>query len=184
MNRTTEATVRTHAPAKLSIGARVVAELREFAVLAAYLYVCFAAIVYYKAAILHDEGISFAPWMIAFVKALIAAKFMLLGRAFGLAEGFTSYPLVVPTLIKSVAFSVLLVVMMIGEEAIVGYLHGRTFAQSMAELAGGARDQQIATIALSLLILVPYFAFRSLGDVLGERNLVRVFFNRRGRTDA
>jgi hypothetical protein len=30
-----------------------------------------------------------------------------------------------------------------------------------------------------LLILIPFFAFRSLGELVGERNLVRLFFLQR-----
>jgi hypothetical protein len=30
-----------------------------------------------------------------------------------------------------------------------------------------------------LLILIPFFAFRTLGEIVGENNLVRVFFHRR-----
>jgi hypothetical protein len=32
------------------------------------------------------------------------------------------------------------------------------------------------------LILIPYFAFRSLGDIVGDKILVRLFFERRHRT--
>ena len=40
---------------------RVVTELREFAVLAAYLFICFTALAAYKAAILKAYGVSFTP---------------------------------------------------------------------------------------------------------------------------
>ena len=33
-----------------------------------------------KTAVLHTEGIEFTPWGIAIVKALLLAKFMLIGR--------------------------------------------------------------------------------------------------------
>jgi hypothetical protein len=33
----------------------------------------------------------------------------------------------------------------------------------------------IATSILGLLILIPFFAFRTLGELLGEQNLARVF---------
>jgi lauroyl/myristoyl acyltransferase len=37
----------------------------------------------------------------------------------------------------------------------------------------------IATILIIFLILIPYFAFRSLGDIVGDKTLVRLFFERR-----
>jgi lauroyl/myristoyl acyltransferase len=39
--------------------------------------------------------------------------------------------------------------------------------------------QFVATILIIFLILVPYFAFRSLGDIVGDKMLVRLFFERR-----
>jgi hypothetical protein len=54
--------------------------LREFLILAAYLYVCFAALAAFKAAILQTEGISFAPWAFAAIKALRSVPQILIGR--------------------------------------------------------------------------------------------------------
>jgi len=61
----------------------------------------------------------------------------------------------------------------------VGAIHHRTVSDSLAEIGGGTLDQLIATSVVGLLILIPYFAFRALGEVVGERNLVRLFLERR-----
>jgi hypothetical protein len=175
--------VESNIPAKTPVSERVTTELREFAILAAYLYVCFTAFSYLKATILHDQGIAYAPWAIAAVKALIAAKFMLVGRALSVGERYKSYPLIVPTLYKSIAFLLFLIVLMVAEEAIVGFIHGRTFPESMTNVGGGALDQMVSISIVVLLIFVPYFAFRTLGDVIGERSLVRLFFERRRQRD-
>jgi hypothetical protein len=34
-----------------------------------------------KTAVLHDQGVAFTPWGIAIVKAVVLAKFMLVGNA-------------------------------------------------------------------------------------------------------
>ena len=68
--------MNTGAEAKASLRKRAVDELKEFLIIAAYLYVCFTALAYFKAAILQAHGVSFAPFGIAAVKALICAKFM------------------------------------------------------------------------------------------------------------
>jgi hypothetical protein len=39
--------------------------------------------------------------------------------------------------------------------------------------------QVVATILVKFLIVVPYLAFRSLGDIAGDKTLVRLFFERR-----
>jgi hypothetical protein len=49
----------------------------------------------------------------------------------------------------------------------------------MADFGGGTTDQLIATSFIGFLMLMPFFAFRALGELVGERNLVQVFFRRR-----
>ena len=50
------------AAAKASIRTRAADELKEFLIIAAYLYVCFTALAYFKAAILQAHGILRAIW--------------------------------------------------------------------------------------------------------------------------
>jgi hypothetical protein len=170
-------------PAKASLRERATTELREFVVIAVYLTVCFSALAYLKAAILQAQGIAFAPFAFAVVKALICAKFVLVGRAFHLGERFKALPLIWPTLHRSFMFLVLLIILNALEEMIVGVMHHRKAIDSLADFGGGTLDQMIATSVVVLLILIPFFAFRSLGEVIGERNLVRVFFLERHQID-
>ena len=177
--------MNSEGPSKPSIGARMTNELREFAVIAAYLCVCFAALAYLKAAILRAHGIDFAPFGFAVIKALICAKFVLMGRVFHFGERFKTSPLIWQTLYKSLAFFVLLFVLNAFEEVIVGLIHDRAVADSIAEIGGGTLDQLIATSIIVFLIFIPFFAFRALGEVVGERNLVRMFSEpRRGDDNA
>jgi hypothetical protein len=158
---------------------RIIDELREFVILSAYLFISFAAISYLKAAILDAQGIAYAPWAFAATKAVIAAKFLLVGRALHIGDRYKKYPLIVPTLFKSFAFLALLMTLMVIEETVVGVIHGRSVPDSISEMAGGTLDQMVATGIITLLILIPYFAFRSLGDVIGDRTLVRLYFEPR-----
>jgi len=159
---------------------RVVIELREFAILATYLFICFTALAAYKAAILKAYGVSFAPWVLAAAKALVSAKFLLIGRMFGLGDGLTKkHPLIISTLYRSFTFLVVLLFLSAIEEVILGHLRGESVADSLAGLAGGTLWQVIATSFIMLLILIPWFAFRAVGEVIGDETLVRLFFERR-----
>ena len=51
-------------------------------IIAAYFYVCFTALAYLKAAILEAQGIVFALFGFAVVKALICAKFLSIAYVF------------------------------------------------------------------------------------------------------
>src|SRR5262249_22601554 len=146
---------------------KVEGELRELAVLTAYLFVVFAAVLFYKSSILQAHGIDWAPWSFALVKALVAAKFIQVGRALHLGERHRSKPLIWPVLYQSLIFLVFLVVLIIIEDVAVGVIHGQGFRSSIAGIAGGTLSQFIATIVLMFLILLPLFIFGVLGEVMG-----------------
>src|SRR5262249_14568697 len=123
------------APDKLSRRERIKAELRDYGILATYLLVCFSALAGFKAAILSSEGISFAPWLFALMKALVCAKFLLIGRWFGLGDGLAAkHPLVVSTLYRSLTFLLVLGLLTVVEEAVVGHLHGETLGASLRSI--------------------------------------------------
>jgi len=168
--------MNTGAEAKASLRKKAADELREFLIIAAYLYVCFTAL---AAAILQAYGVSFAPFGIAAIKALICAKFMSVGHAIHLGERHQKEALIWPTVRRSFVFLALLVVLNVLEEVIIGYFHHRGVMDSIAAVGGGTIHQLIAGTIIVLLILIPFFAFRSLGDVVGERTLLRLFFEPR-----
>ena len=136
-----KATFREHA----------IEKLREFTILTAYLYVCFAAVIYFKAAVLHTQGIAYAPLGVGIVKAAICAKFMLMGRMLHIGERFKNYPLIIPTLHRAFVFLLLLAVLTLAEEAFVGLIHGRKLWESVSEIGGGTFNQIIATPSQSSL---------------------------------
>ena len=170
----------TEATAKATLGQQAVHEFKEMAILAVYLWVTLGAVILMKAAVLHDAGISFTPWGIAAVKALVLAKFMLIGRAMNVGERFHDRPLIWPTLHKSFAFVVLLVVQNIIEEVVVGLFHHQSVAASLGELTGAKLYETIAGILIMLLVLIPYIAWGVLAEALGEGRLARMFFVDRG----
>jgi hypothetical protein len=161
---------------KLPLYKRAGHEFIELAILTLYLYVAIGAVIMMKTAVLDTHGVDFAPWGVAIVKAVLLAKFMLIGHALKTGERNTTRPLIWPTLYKSVAFLVLLIVLTILEEAVVGLFHHQSVATSLGDLLGARFGETAAGIFLLLLVLIPYFAFRVLDDTLGEGRLVRMFF--------
>ena len=154
---------------------RVTDEAKEFSIIAVYLFVCFTALSYLKASILEAHGIEFAPFGFAAAKALICAKFILLGRALRAGEWFKSLP---PTLYNSIVFLVLLLALNAGEEVAVGLFHHRNVSETVAQLGGGTPHQLIATSIIMFLILIPFFAVRAIAEAVGAEKLARMFFMR------
>lgn len=139
-------------------------ELREYAVLAAYLYLCFSALVLYKMALLQSEGIPYSHFGIAAVKALILGKFILLGHALHLGRSHNERRLIHIIAVKALLYLLLLIVFSVIEEGILALVHGKTIETAFVELWGGNLWQILASSFLMLLVLVPYLAFREINE--------------------
>jgi hypothetical protein len=161
--------------AKATLSQRAMHEFKELVLIALYLYVTLGALILMKTAVLHTAGIQFSPWGIAIVKALVLAKFMLLGEAMKIGE-HTTGPLIWPTLQKAFALLAVLIILTIIEEAVVGLFHHHSIADSLGELVGIRLEETLAGFVIMLLLLIPYCAFRVLDEALGEGRLARMFF--------
>ena len=168
--------VITETAAKPPLHQRAMHELKELVFISLYLYITIGAVILIKTAVLRTQGIEFTPWGIAIVKAVVLAKFMLLGDAMKIGERTTTRPLIWPTLHRAFAFLVLLIILTIIEEAVVGLFHHRSIAASLGELVGLRLEETLVGYIIMLLVLIPYFAFRVLGETLGESRLTRMFF--------
>jgi hypothetical protein len=168
--------VITETTAKPSVLQRAFHELKELVFITLYLYVTLGAVILTKTAVLHTQGVQFTPWGIAIVKAVVLAKFMLIGEAMKIGGRSTTGPLIWPTLQKAFGLLVLLIVMTIIEEAVVGLFHHQSIAASLSDLFGPRLEETLAGYLIMLLVLLPYSAFRVLGEALGEARLARMFF--------
>ena len=146
-------------------------ELRRYLAVSAYLYVCFAAILFYKAAILSSIGEHFLPFGLAAGKALILGKFVLLGEAAGVGTRIGARTLLQRILSSSVLFLGLLVLLTIIEEIIVGLVHGHSFGQALAALADRPWLEVLASCVLMLLVLVPLVTVTEVSRTLGPGGL-------------
>jgi hypothetical protein len=155
---------------------KAVREFKEMAALAFYLYICFGAVVLLKSAVLRDVGIDVSVWGIAGIKALLLAKFMLVGRALQLGQRFRNRPLIWPTLYHALMYLILLLILTAIEEIVVGTIRHRPLAESFTHIVGPTVFEGISLCLVLYLILIPYSAFVCLADVFGERETVRLFF--------
>jgi hypothetical protein len=144
--------VVTQASKTAAVRDKAITELREFAILAAYFYIAFTALLFFKSAILHGEGIDWVPSGFAAIKAALVAKFLLIGRAMHVGERYQTRPLIWQTLYSSVAFLALVVILDLIEEITLGLIHGRTVGQTIAGLGGGTLEQMIATLVIVFLL--------------------------------
>lgn len=166
------------ATATTTLKQRAYNEFKEFLLIAFYLWVVFALFLLYKSVIL-NESISYVSRGVALVNALVLGKFVLIARALHLGDQADNAPLIYPTLLKAALFSILLACCKILEEAAVGLYHGKSFAQSIADLGGGSLKGILTLTLLLFVMLIPFFACGELKRVLGEGKLGQLFFHPR-----
>ena len=172
-------------PSKAAIAERAVTEAKELFFLTLYLFIVFGALVFLKSAIMEADGVHWGTWGFAAIKAIVIAKFILIGRALHIGEGMRTRPLIWQTLHKAIAFTIFVAILSVIEEAAMGMgVHGKTFLQSVADLGGGTVREMIATEFVVFLVFVPLFAFGALSEVMEENALARAFFVKRTKFEA
>ena len=154
-------------------------EFKEFLVRFLYLWLFLGMFIVHKSIVLAQHGIEFAGHGEAVINALVLAKFMLTVKAFLLSKQADDAPLIYPTLLKSAIFALALMVLKILEEATVGYFHGKSFPESLADLGGGSWKAIVAFTLILFVVVIPLTAFGELQRVLGERKLIDIFLRPR-----
>ncbi len=164
-----------------SLAERARHELIAYAVIVAYLYVCFGVLIFYKSAVLSQAGVSYVPFGLAAIKALVLGKFLLLLHGAGVGKWARRMRRPASAIaLQAMLFASLLVVLTVIEEIIVGKIHGKPLAAVFAELADGSLMEAAATSLLMVLILTPYFAMREINSELGDGVLFRMLMTPRG----
>ncbi len=152
-------------------------ELRKYAVVAGYLYVCFAVLMLYEATLLQKDGAGLVLHGTAAVKALVLGKFILIGEAFGAGSRLQVGTLARRIVTRSLLLLLVLVVLSVVEELVVGKVHGHSLAETLAGYGQRPRAAMLAQCLLMLLILVPLVTARELNRTLGPGVLRRMLFD-------
>lgn len=157
---------------------KAIHETKAFLLVALYLWVVFALLLLHKSVVLAEHNIV-DVWSqgFALINALALGKIMVVARYFRLGELGGNKPLIYPTLFKAAVYALLLAVFKILEEAALGLYHGRSFGQSIADLAGGTWNGILSVTAIVFVLLIPFFAFGEVGRVLGEGKLAQLFLH-------
>jgi hypothetical protein len=65
------------------------------------------------------------------------------------------------------------------EDAAVGLYHGKSFAESIADLGGGTLQAILILTLLLFVVLIPFVGFGELQRALGKGKLKQLFFHTR-----
>ena len=163
---------------KPGIKAKLLAEAKAMFAIFLYLFAFLASFTLYRRLVLDGYHISYLHYGCNIVEALLLAKVILLGNAFGVGERFHNRPLIVPTIYKTICFSALVLVFSIVEHMVVGLVSDESMETSWkAMLAQGMWEILARSLVISLSFL-PLFAVWETGRVLGKSRLFEMFFKR------
>ena len=155
-------------------------EMRKFAIVASFLFFFFGAFATYRRLILSQYQIDYFQYGYALIQALVLGKVVLIGEIFHLGERFHGKPLIVPTLYKTLSFSILVLAFAVLEHFIKGFIHGENIGVIVGNLAAKDGADILAKILVMFIAFVPMFAISEIATLLGEGKLFELFFERGG----
>src|SRR5262249_12932092 len=160
---------------KAGIRERFIHEMKRYLVMVVFLFFFFGAFTAYRRLILASYEIDYVDYGWALIKALVLGKVILIGELLHVGERFEERPLIVSTLWKTLMFGLLILAFGVLERRVGAWIHTRTVLEDF-NFAGPDGYELLARIPLQVVALVPLFAFRELGRVLGEERLEALFF--------
>ena len=148
----------------------------------AYLSLFFGAFTWYRRLVLAEYQIAYLRYGVSVLEALVLAKVILLGDVLRLGRGFEDKPLIVPTIYKTVVFTLWVAVFSVLENTIEGLLRGHGWAAGVGEIISKGRYALLSKCLVTFVTFIPFFAFRELERVLGRGQIMTPFFRRRAAT--
>ncbi len=161
---------------------RISHEMVEYAVNVVYLALVFAALTQYRRLVLAAHDIIYTNYWVAVIQALILGKVIMIGGLFRLGRSLEQKPLIFPTLYKAAAFTFLVIAFNLIEHVVKGLWQERAIAggsQGIAEFFAGWPHELLAGSLAIFVALIPFFAFKELGRVLGKDKMWALFFRKR-----
>ena len=162
---------------------KIINELKKFLGMAVYLWVMFGLMALHASVVLAERHISYKFYGFAIVNSLILAKVMLIAEDLHLGENFKKRPLVYPILYKAFLFAIVFICFDVAEEVLVGLVRGKTVAQSIPNIGGGSPSGVFFVAIILSVGLIPFFAFREIGRVIGKHELRSLIFTDGARAE-
>jgi hypothetical protein len=167
-----------------SLKEKALEELKIFWLITLYLAIFLGSFTVYRRLILKEFGVTYLHYGFALIQALIIAKVILVGQAFGLGKRFERGPLILSVIYKSVLFGAFVALFSILEHVVEGLFHKEDWASILRHLTDLGMYEILARVVMLILAFVPFFAFWEIGRVLGRSKLSALFFSRQSETSS
>ena len=156
----------------------LLSRMSHFLIVFAYLWLLLSVYTLHNSVILPDWGLA-AHLGSATLKALVFAKFVLIGEHLKLGSRAEHLPLIWVVLIKSALFAILLIGFDLAEERLVGMIRPHTgeAGDDGLQLTGISTTLSLAVMAF--VSLIPFFGIGELSKAVGEARMRELFFRKR-----
>jgi hypothetical protein len=166
-------------PQQRQLKERASREFKRFIVIFLYLWVVFGLLSIHKSLVLSQRHLDSQDHTFAIINAFVFAKALLTGEHLRLGTRFSNKPLIYPVLHKCFVFTLLLICFHIVESIVVGVWRGNTIANSIPPMIGWNPKGLLAVGVMCFVLLLPFFGFREIAQVVGGRQMWSLFFERR-----
>jgi hypothetical protein len=167
-NRAEEVSPNEH---KLTLKEKAAFQLKEFLAMFFYIWVLSALADMHETIILAQTHLNYPAQGFAIINALILGKIMLIGEDLHLGNRFRDKALIYSILYKSLIFTVFLAGFHILEEVIVGVFRGTPISETLPAMGAGSLKGLMCRTGIVFIALIPFFAFREIGRVIGKGEL-------------
>lgn len=172
--------MEAEAPNHQSLKERALEEFKIYWIITLYLAVFLGSFTVYRRLVLREFGVAYLHYGFALVEALIIAKVILIGRAFGLGKRFEHEPPIVSVVYKAVLFGVLVFLFGFLERVVEAWIHKSGWAGVVQGVTEIGIYELLARVIMLIVAFIPFFAFWEIGRVLGPGKLSALFFSRLG----
>jgi hypothetical protein len=163
---------------KLTLKEKAAFQAKEFLAMFFYVWVLSALADMHETVILAQDHLNYPAQGFAIINALILAKIMLIGEDLHLGNRFRDKALIYSILYKSLIFAVFLFGFHILEEVIVGVCRGTPVSESLPVIGAGSLKGLLCRGGIVFIALIPFFAFREIGRVIGKGELWSLLLTR------
>jgi hypothetical protein len=153
-------------------------ELTRYWLIVLYMAIFFGAFASYRRLLLAHYGISYEDYGIAVIRALVLGKVVLVAETLRLGQGYEDKPLIVPTLYKTLLFTVCVAIFDIAEGLLRALIGGLGLTGAVVEVMARFNYEWLSRALVIFLAFLPLFAVGELKRVLGK-GVTDIFVQRR-----
>lgn len=154
-------------------------EINEYLVNVIYLTIFLSAEVFYRRQVLASHGIIIHDYFFGLIKALVIGKVIMVGAFLHISRKYEDKPLIVPTIYKSIIFTLWVMIFEIIEAFIKAFINSANFNESYTELLHHINQVWLAGAILIFVAFLPFFALKEISRSMGSGKLGDLFFKKK-----